>query len=681
MNRIAAHGVCPLLWLLAASALWAVDSSELLASDNSTDEYSVDERSHWSLLPRSSPAPPEFSTATDRQWVRNPVDAFILRQLREAELQPAPPADHRTLVRRVYFDLIGLPPTAAAVQQFAADDSPAAWRRLVDRLLASPEYGERWGQHWLDVVRFAETEGFEYDRHHAEAWRYRDYVIDAFNADKPYDRFITEQLAGDEMEFAADDEASRRSARIAAGFHRLGPIRRNAGNPEVAFSRNEVLTEMTNIVGTTFLGLTLGCARCHDHMYDPIRQTDYYQLQAFMAATHDHNIPQADAATQARWQEQTDRIQAEIKTITDRVSESREQDRAQLNEQLKTLQARLPTPLPTLFSVKNDFDRRTPVHLLEQGDEFKKGIPLGMRTLGVLSHDQESRAPADVPNPKLELARWITDPAHPLPARVMVNRIWHAHFGQGIVATVNDFGVNGDEPSHPELLDFLAEEFIRSGWSMKAIHRLILLSSTWQQSSVHPDAQQAVEIDADNRLLWRFQPRRLTAEEIRDSMLSVAGRLNPQAGGPSIMVPVEQELIGLLYKPDQWQVTADTTQHDRRSIYLIAKRNLRLPFLEVFDQPDLQTSCGCRVSSTHAPQALAMLNGQLSNDLADSFARRLRQEAGEDPREQIRLAFWVATGGPPTAEQESAALEFLRTGPLREFALAMFSLNGFLYVN
>ncbi|MEO2033122.1 MAG: DUF1549 and DUF1553 domain-containing protein [Planctomycetaceae bacterium] len=681
VTRIPALFLLSLIWFVAVLGTSADEDIELRDLNHSAEEYSAEERSHWSLLNRSNPAPPEFSAESDRQWIRTPVDAFVLRKLRAAGLQPAPPADRPTLIRRVYFDLIGLPPSAEAIQQFADDDSPTAFRRLINELLASPRYGERWGQHWLDVVRFAETEGFEYDRHHAAAWRFRDYVINAFNSDKPYDRFIMEQLAGDEMEFAAGDETDRRAAQIAAGFHRLGPIRRNAGNPEVAFSRNEVLTEMTNIVGTTFLGLTLGCARCHDHMYDPIRQKDYYQLQAFMAATHANDIPQADEKTLRRWTEQTERIQVEIASLTAKITESSEDDRQRLNDRLKELQAQLPAPLPTLFSVKNDFANRTPVHLLEQGDEFRKSVPLGMRTLGILRNDAQPNVPDAAPYPRFQLASWITNPDHPLPARVMVNRIWHDHFGRGIVATVNDLGVNGDAPSHPELLDYLAERFIRNGWSVKSVHRLILLSNTYQQSSNYPSATEMMKVDADNRLLSHFRRRRLEAEEIRDAMLFVANRLNTQSGGPSIMVPVDHELIGLLYKPTQWQVTPDATQHDRRSIYLIAKRNLRLPFLEVFDQPDLQTSCGHRVSSTHAPQALEMLNGRLSNQLAAALAERLQREAGGDPADQVRLAFSIIAGRPPTSKQETDAIEFLETGPLREFALAMFSLNSFLYVD
>ena len=651
------------------------------APENDAAEYTEDERSHWSFVERSDPGVPNFISELDQEWIHNPIDAFVLQKLKAAGLQPAPPADRRTLIRRVYFDLIGLPPSPEDIRRFVEDDSPAAYSTLIEDLLARPHYGERWGQHWLDVVRFSETEGFEYDYHHEEAWRYRDYVIDAFNSDKPYDRFVMEQLAGDEMVFSSDERERRQEAQIAAGFHRLGPIRRNAGNPEVAFSRNEVLTEMTNIVGTTFLGLTLGCARCHDHMYDPIRQKDYYQLQAFMAATHDNDIPIADESTQIQWKQTTESIQAEIDALNEKLEESSEQDRTTIESRIKALQSQKPQPLPSLFSVKNDFPNRTPVHLLDAGDEFKRGIPVGMRTLGVLNAGEQKEVPADTERPKLLMAEWITNPAHPLPARVMVNRIWHYHFGRGIVETVNDFGFNGDEPSHPELLDYLAERFVNNGWSIKSMHRLMLLSNTYQQSSTHPNQQEAMAVDAGNKYLWHFRRRRLEAEEIRDAMLSVSGRLNSDAGGPSIMVPVEPELIDLLFKPAQWQVTADTRQHDRRSVYLLAKRNLRLPFLEVFDQPDLQTSCGCRVSSTHAPQALEMLNGSLSNDLAASFARRIRLEAGEETAAQIRLAFLLATGRPPTDVQQAVADDFLKTEPGSEFALAMFSLNGFLYVD
>ncbi|MCH7687357.1 MAG: DUF1553 domain-containing protein, partial [Planctomycetes bacterium] len=611
-------------------------------------------------------------------------------------LRRAPQVDRRSLISRLSYDLTGLPPTPEEIEAFLGDRSPNAYESLVDRLLTSPHYGERWGQHWLDVVRFAETEGFEYDRMRAAAWRFRDYVIRSFNQDKPFDRFVLEQLAGDELASVeasgrtsassvesrkpADSESDR-DALIAAGFHRLGPVRRNAGNAEVAFSRNEILTDMTDIIGAAFLGLSIGCARCHDHMYDPIRQTDYYRLQAFLAATNENEVSLVDDKTQANWQAETDKIKAEIERIKKQLSGKTGEEEQRLRKQLAETQNKLPEPPASIFSVKNIQEKRTPIHLLERGDEFKKQQKLGMRVLGVLLPNNAPELPADTGQPKTILAEWIVDPNHPLTARVIVNRIWLYHFGRGIVATPNDFGVNGSLPSHPELLDWLANQFVENGWRMKPLHRMILLSSAYRQSSRSPDAQtHGLRKDPQNTLLWHFSRRRLTAEELRDSMLAIAGRLNRKTGGPSIMVPVDQEMVNLLYKPSQWQVTKDPAEHNRRSIYLIAKRNLRLPFMDVFDQPDLQTSCFRRASSTHAPQALELLNGTFSNQLADAFAKRLRREAGNDPADQINLAFRLTTGRQPTQEQQELALEFLKTSPLEEFALTLFNLNAFLYV-
>jgi hypothetical protein len=288
--------------------------------------------------------------------------------------------------------------------------------------------------------------------------------------------------------------------------------------------------------------------------------------------------------------------------------------------------------------------------------------------------------PANTPKPRAALAQWVTDPANPLTVRVMVNRIWHYHFGRGIVATPNDFGRMGERPTHPELLDYLANEFVASGWSVKHIHKLILLSNAYQQSSKAPAPTAAIEKDPQNRLLWRFNRRRLEAEEIRDAMLAVAGKLNPRSGGPGVMVPIDSALVKALYKPSQWQVATDAGEHNRRSIYLIAKRNLRLPFMEVFDSPDTQVSCPRRESSTHAPQALELMNGDLANREAEALAARLQREAGSEPAKQVDLAYRLAAGRPPNADEMQLAVRFLQQQPLREFALAVFNLNGFLYV-
>ncbi len=637
------------------------------------DEEAYD-RSHWSLRPRAVPAPPQLPDV-DRGWVRNEIDAFVLARLKPLGLQPAPETDRRSLVRRLYFDLIGLPPSPAEVEAFVEDPSPLAYETVVERLLASPHYGERWGQHWLDVVRYAETEGFEYDNYLPGMWRYRDWVIDSFNADKPYDQFVREQLAGDEL------GSADRSLLVAAGFQRLGPVRRNAGNQEVAGSRNEVLTEMTNAVGSVFLGLTIGCARCHDHKFDPLLEKDYYRLEAFLAATHEHNVTLASESEQAAWRQRTDELKADIKRLEQESEKSSAADKPALQARLTELETKLPPPLDTIATVENDAARRTLIHVLERGNWDKRGDLVGPRVPGVFLPDEAPELAADMANPRTWLAQWLIDPNNPLTARVMVNRIWQYHFGEGIVGTPNDFGVNGATPSHPELLDWLANRFIADGWRLKSLHRLIVTSSTYRQSTHSPDEQSAMAKDAENRLLWRFPRRRLEAEEIRDAMLAASGRLKATRGGPSVVVPVESDLVELLYKPSQWSVTADRGQHDRRSVYLLAKRNLRLPFMEVFDQPDLQISCARRESSTHAPQALELLNGRLSNELAAALAERLAREAPGDARRQVELAYRLVTGRPPNDREAALAADFLSRQPLGEFALAIFNLNAFLYVD
>ncbi|MBI1903898.1 MAG: DUF1553 domain-containing protein [Planctomycetia bacterium] len=646
-------------------------------------EYTEAERSYWAFQKPVKAPPPALNTADDRRWARNPVDAFILAELRRNGLQPAPEADGETLVRRLYYDLTGLPPSPEAVEAFCRDSSQGAFERLVDELLASPHYGEKWGQHWLDVARFAESEGFEYDRHLPDAWRYRDYVVSSFNADKPYDRFVTEQLAGDELAESLADETAQREALVAAGFHRLGAVRRNAGNQDVAFSRHEVLTEMADAVGSVFLGLTVGCARCHDHMFDPIKQQDYYQLQAYLAAAHEHSVPLAAAEVLAKWKAENDAVMAELTKLRAALEAAGGAERERLAQEIKQVETRLPKPLDGIMTVANKPEVRTEIHVLQRGDPAKPLQTVAMGPPGVLLASGTSPLAEDTPHPRTKLAQWIVSPDNPLAARVIANRVWQHHFGQGLVSTPNDFGANGSQPSHGELLDYLAVELVESGWRLKHLHRLILTSSTWRQSSrAEPAAQRISESrDPENRLLWRFSRRRLTAEETRDTLLAVSGRLHVEIGGPSIMTPVEPDLVNLLYKPSQWEVHPDRRQHDRRSIYLIAKRNLRLPFMEAFDQPALLTSCPHRAASTHAPQALEMLNGTLANDLAECFAARLLREAGDDADRRIDLAFRLATGRAPTDEQRSLSREFLRTQPLREFCLAVFSLNDVMYVD
>lgn len=641
-------------------------------------EYSESERSFWSFQPRSSAVP----AAVDSDWARTPIDAFVLGRLAKEGLRPAPPADRVSLARRAYFDVTGLPPTPLEVRSFLEDERPGAWERLVDRLLASPRFGERAAQRWLDVVRYAETEGFEYDRYLPGLWRYRDYVIDSLNRDKPYDLFVREQLAGDEMAGGGLDKESDRELLAAAGLHRLGPVRRNAGNQEVASSRNEVLTERTDIIGTAFLGLTVGCARCHNHMFDPIRQVDYYRLQAYFGPSREANVVFSGDLRIEDWQKRTKEITTKMKTLRGQIKLAEGDERRRLQAEHDELESRLPDPPPTLATVRNDAENPTRVRLLARGDHTKPGQPVDPRPLGVLLPEDAPTLPPDISDSRSRLSDWIADPAHPLTARVVVNRVWQGYFGLGIVDTPNDFGFMGGRPSHPQLLDFLANELVASGWSLKRVHRLILTSGTYRQASRNPDGQRlAMVTDAENALLWRGPRRRLSAEEVRDAMLAVSGELSLAYGGKSVMLPVEDALVDLLYDPTQWRVPADPAQHRRRSVYLIAKRNLRLPFMEVFDQPALLTSCARREASTHAPQSLELLNGRISNEMAAFFARRLERETGGDPAAVARRAYWLASGRPPSEQEARVAREFLANGEMREFALAMFNLNSFLYVN
>jgi hypothetical protein len=654
--------------LLAAVLVFAAEPT------SPSEQYTVAERRHWAFQPRSKPPVPQFDSASDRAWSNNPIDAFVLAQLKKNGLAPAPPTDRATLIRRVTFDLTGLPPSPAEIDSFVKDPSPKAYEALVDRLLASPQYGEKWGQHWLDLVRFAESDGYEYDTHRHDAWRYRDYVIRSFNRDKPYNAFVREQLAGDELS-KIDEEM-----RTAAGFNRLGPVRRNAGNQEVASSRNEDLTEMTNVVGAALLGVTLGCARCHDHKFDPIRQKDYYRIQAYFAATHADDVPLTGPDEQAAWKQKAEPVQNKIKEVKKRLAGLAGKDKTDAEKNLEDLEDQLPEPLPALFSVSDDLAKLTPVHVLGRGDYQSKGDQVAPKPLGVLLPDGTPELPADTPAPRTKLADWVVAPENPLTARVIVNRVWQNHFGRGIVTTPNDFGRMGTRPSHPELLDYLANEFIANGWHFKPLHRQILLSNTYQQAYRSPAWTTGQQRDPSNKYLWHFERRRLDAEELRDAALSISGKLNLKMGGPSAIVPIDPALMTLMYKPSQWKVTRDEVEHHRRSVYLLAKRNFHVPMMEVFDAPDLQTSCPKRESSTDAPQALELMNGSFSNEMAQSVAQRLASEAGRSAARQVELAYRLAAGRSPNPKEKQLGLEFLRAHPLSEFALAVLNLNAFLYI-
>lgn len=648
-------------------------SSVLLASTVAPlGKYSAVERRHWSFQPRSTSPAPTFDSAADSAWVKSPVDAFILQKLKKSGFAPSAAASRTVLARRVFFDLTGLPPTPDQIKAFENDKQPAAWLRLVNQLLDSPQYGERWGQHWLDVVRFAESDGFEYDTHRTEAWRYRDYVVRAFQNDKPYDRFLQEQIAGDQI------APNEQELLIASGFNRLGPLRKNAGNQEVASSRNEVLTEMTNSVGAAFLGVTLGCARCHDHKFDPIRQSDYYRMQAYFASTLENDFLLVPGEQKSAWDAAVKPIDAKIKKMTGEMAKASGDKKEEIAKQIEELERSKPAPPPTLFSVKDDLTKTSPMNLLARGDYATKGDSVGMRPLGVLLPDASPEVTET--KPRAALAQWITAKENPLTARVMVNRIWQYHFGKGLVVTSNDFGRMGGKPSHAELLDFLANEFIASGYSVKHLHRMILTSNTWMQASDTVNAK-AEEQDPENKLLWKFSRRRLDAEEMRDAVLAISGNLNLKVGGPSVIVPIETELLQSLYAPSQWKVTPDVTEHNRRSIYLMVKRNMHLPMMEVFDAPDALVSCSRRESSTHAPQALELLNGTFSNKQADALAVRLKQVSGGNLIKMVDQGYLLTAGRLPTPKERAVTLEFARGAKPHEFALALLNMNAFMYVN
>ena len=641
--------------------------------------YSAAERQYWAFVPRQKVAPPILPGPADKAWVKTPVDAFILAGLKKAGLRPAPQADKTTLIRRATYDLHGVPPTPEEIDAFLKDTSPQAWEHVVDRLLDSPRYGEQWGRHWLDVVRFAESDGYEYDTHRPDAYRFRDYVVASFNKDTPYDQFLKEQLAGDEM------DANNETYLIASGFNRLGPLRKNAGNQNVASSHNEVMTEMTNVVGAAFLGMTVGCARCHDHKFDPFRQSDYYRLQGFFSQAQSNDVIRATPEEQAEWNAKVNPLKQKTRQLQLQMTRATEEAKGKIQTELDMIDEQMPLPLTAIYAVKDDPKQATTPHLLFKGDYLQPLDAVGARPLGVLLPEGTPENQITMEKPRLKLAAWLADPNHPLTARVMANRIWQYHFGRGIVATSNDFGRMGARPSNQALLDYLANHFVDGGWKMKPIHRMILLSNAWKQSSESPIEKLGMEKDADDDLVWKFARRRLEAEEIRDSMLFVSGRLNVKTGGPSVMVPIDQDLVKMLKRPQYWVATKDKSEYDRRTLYMIYKRNLQLPFMGVFDAPDMQLSCSRREQSTHAPQALELLNGQTSNDLAQAFAARIAEERQTVP-ERIDRAWRLATGRPATVKEKLLATKYLAEKPddpvrLKELVLDVFNLNAFLYVN
>jgi len=698
------------------------------------EKITDEDRRWWAFQPLAQVTPP---TVADPAWNANPIDRFLRARLDAEGLRPSPPADPAVLIRRAYFDLTGLPPSPEEVDDFLSahkattvgrgPDSDRDQRsrlydpyvELVDRLLDSPRYGERFARHWLDLVRYAESDGYRIDDYRPDAWRYRDYVVQSFNDDKPYDRFVREQLAGDEI--APDDP----QANIATSFLRLGIYEYN--NRDVRGQWTNMLNDVTDVVGDVFLGLGMGCARCHDHKFDPILQRDYYRLQAFLAGIQPtDDVPLATAAEQAdyarrlaAWEKKAAPILAAIEEIEARARRNAEHaatekfpedirailhkaeaDRDPLEKQLGALAYRQvvyefgrldrrftdeqklklvelrkelsayaalkPTPLPVGLTVRDVGRESPPVFIPKKGND-----PVPPEFLEVLGE----KPPVIVPPPGLEssgrrtaLADWLVRPDHPLTARVIVNRVWQYHFGKGLVPTASDFGRLGEKPSHPELLDWLARDFVDHGWSIKRLNRMIVTSAAYRQAS-HGNSElgtrnaelqtasgssalrapsSALRKDPENRLLWRMPNRRLDAEQVRDALFATSGRLDLAAGGPAV-----------------------ASSQPRRSIYCRVTRNTRDALLDVFDSPEGFQSAAERNVTTTPTQALLMINSPAMLEHAAALAKRLIALHPEPKSaapsgassavdsERIVAAFRLVFGRTPTADEQSAALQFL----------------------
>jgi mono/diheme cytochrome c family protein len=616
------------------------------------------DRAFWAFQP---PRPVTVPPSKPRDRVRNPIDAFVLEKLRAKGLGFAEDADRLTLLRRVSFDLTGLPPEPEEVAAFLADADPCAYEKMIDRLLASPRYGERWGRYWLDLAGYADSEGKRsQDPIRPHAWRYRDYVIRAYNADKPYDRFLLEQLAGDEL---ADYEHGPTTPEImdnlvATGFLRMTPD--GTGSDVVNFTpeRIEVVADEMQVFGGAVLGLTIHCARCHSHKYDPIPQRDYFRLlDVFKGAFDEHDwlrptsVPgQAKGKKptrtmtyvtddeRTRWNAEKARLQKEIDDLQ-KESNAKEPT---IKNRIKTLEAARDTE-PGIHALWDRGDP-SPTYIYRRGDYLQPTKLVGPGVLSVLT---DGKTPFDVAPPwpgahstgrRLALAKWLVQPDHPLTSRVMVNRIWKHHFGAGIVATLDNFGNTGARPTHPELLDWLAREFIARGWSMKAMHRLMMTSTTYRQASM--TTPQLEKLDPDNRWLSHMPLKRMEAEAVYDTLLLVAGKLDEHRHGPPDAVTVRGD--GLV-----------TAVGYRRSIYVRQRRSQIPTLLETFDLPQMNPNCVARSDSTVATQALFLTNNALVHELADAFAERVRKSAGDDIGRQIDTAYRIALSRSPTAEERA----------------------------
>jgi mono/diheme cytochrome c family protein len=682
-GKLAADEIALVRAWLAAGAPWTETAPKqaLRVPGQITD----DDRRYWAFQPVRAGSLPDVQ---DPLWREHPIDRFIRARLEREGLTPAAPAERRVLARRLYFDLIGLPPPPGELDDFVADTAPDAYTKLVERLLASSHYGEHWARHWLDVVRFAESDGFRLDSYRPTAWRYRDYVVRAFNADKPFDQFVREQLAGDELAPGDPD------ALAATGFLCHGIYEYNQRN--VRSQWNDMLNDVTDLTGEVFLGLGMGCARCHDHKFDPILQKDYFALRAFFEGMlPSEEVVCATAGQQVEharrlegWRKKTAKIQEQIEALEaperrlvegqmvakfpadiqamlrkpyaeraplerqlaalayrqvqyefDRIDAKMKGEAKarllELRKELTKLGADRPEPLPTCLAVREVGAQAAPT-MIPKKTNVPAVAPAFLTVLGAETPTIAVPPGAASTGRRSALAHWLTRPDHPLTARVIVNRVWQSHFGRGLVANANDFGRLGEPPTHPELLDWLTRHFVADGWSLKKLHRLIVTSRAYQQTAVSSQQSARQTKDPENRLLSRGEVRRLDAEQIRDAVLALTGKLDRTPGGPSVE----------LAQP-------------RRSIYLKVQRNTKEPLLEVFDLPEAFVSVGRRNVTTTPTQSLLMLNSPLMLDYSRAFATRLERDAGTDSSTRIDLAFRLAFGRAPTSAERQSALAFL----------------------
>ncbi len=674
-------------------AIWAADPIDPFL-------YTSDRRAGynwWSLQPIKVVEPSTRSVSEgERPQSPNLIDSFILARLAKAGLKPSPEADKKTLIRRLTFDLIGLPPTPEEVEEFVANRNPRAYEKLVDRLLDSPHYGERWARHWLDIVRFGESQGFERNKLRPSLWKYRDFVVEAFNSDLPYDDFIRWQIAGDVLQ--PDDPL----AVIASGFLTVGPYdltAYNNGTPDMrAFAREEELEGLVGAVGQTFLGLTINCSRCHDHKFDPITQREFYQISAALGGTY-HGDERESLANSAKpnVERRISALEAEVEGIRSRHAPRDEPKSTTASNERLAHHAERDGYVEAQVSRREAIIRLLqggPVHttvpkqpgawrVLARGDFKQPGeavTPRGIAAVTGLSPDWNLNANATEANRRKALAEWIADPNNPLTPRVIVNRLWGYHFGDGLVRTTSDFGFQGGWPSHPELLDWLAGQLVHPAdgraWSLKRIQRLIVTSAAYRQSS--RNVPKAAEVDADNRLVWKRPSQRLEAETFRDAVLAVSGDLDLKLGGPGF----RDFKISSAGNNETYTVfDAIGPDFNRRSLYRTWVRAGTSPLLDTLDCPDPSVPTPRRSVTSTPLQALSLLNDAVIEHCAARFAERLRCEAGDDATAQVRRAYALAFARQPTPEEIASGQRFIAEHGLAQFCVVLFNASEFLFVD